>query len=91
MKKFVFLPTLFAVVFGLALGFTLIFNQSARADPPPTLCDVDCVYEVYCSSTTGPLCTNPLRPHYAYSINGDCPDHPWHLCPWEGAFVGCCR
>ena len=87
MKKSFILVPLFVIGFGAAFGLALLSPDQAMAVP---LCDPDyCIYELHCSSETGPLCTNPMRPFYLYAINGECTNNPIGVCPDE--FAGCCR
>lgn len=88
MRKTVVFSSLFLLAFGLAMGLTA-FSTSASAGIP---CPENCIYELYCSTDTGPLCTNPNFPYYGYKMNGWCTTgNPHHFCLEDGDFSYCCR
>jgi|GEM_PF-3503643 len=88
MKKLLFLAPLVLIGFGVGFGIAAVATVPAEATE---LCNPNlCIYEWYCATETGPNCTNPLRPYYAYDVDGWCSDgNPSHICPDE--FAGCCR
>ncbi len=87
MKKVVILSGLFLSIFGLTLGLTIGTSDSVMAAP---WCPETCHYDLYCSYNTGPLCPNPARPYYSYTVDG-CQNYPGYYCPLNGQFYGCCR
>jgi hypothetical protein len=86
MRKFAVLVPLFVIGFGAAFGVAVLTPDPAMAVP---MCNPNyCLYELYCSPETGPLCTHPEQPYYLYAINGFCRNDPLGIC--QDKFVGCC-
>ena len=88
MKRTMAFSTLFLLVFGLSMGLSMLV-QDTQAEPPCLRSEVVCWYD--CTTETGPLCTNPNRPYYAY--NRECGVLPGHHCHniWDDTFAGCCN
>ncbi|MDD4051448.1 MAG: hypothetical protein PHR28_06075 [candidate division Zixibacteria bacterium] len=86
MKKLVFLTPLFVI--GFAVGLGIVLFGAGPAEAGPDYCRGTCIYRLYCSTDTGPSCTNPIRPYYLYRTEGVCLGYPNDPCP--DAFVGCC-
>ena len=89
MKKSIFVASLFLAVFGLVTGLTVLSADKVTAGE---LCggEYNCIYELSCTSETGPECSDPNFPYYGYAINGWCTSgNPHHFCPDH--FATCCR
>ncbi len=86
MKKVTVFSSLFVLVFGCALGMTVMFHTPAKAiDQCGEICEgyYDCTYQ------TGPLCTaNPRMPYYKY-FHPTCGGGPTN-CESNPYVVGCC-
>ena len=87
MKK----AAIFASVFIMALGLTIGIMVS-QAEAGPGNCKTVCVYELVCSTDTGPYCPNPAFPYYMYEMNPYCLGYPALFCPEDvnPPPVGCC-
>ncbi len=87
MKKTAVFSLLFLAAFVVTAGITVLSGTVSASIPCPSPV---CISE--CTTDTGPLCTLPARPNYAYAIECFCP-HPGahHEVPSVPFFSGCCN
>ena len=86
MKRISVYSGMFLLVFGAVLGLTAFTPDDVSAGIP---CPEWCIYELSCTSTTGPNCTDPAKPYYWMGVNGWCTTgEPHHFC--GDVFKNCC-
>jgi hypothetical protein len=90
MRKLSVFSTLFLFAFVMAASMAVTLADNAQAGPGN--CKTVCVYELVCSTDTGPYCPNPSFPYYMYEMNPYCLGHPELFCPEDvnPPPIGCC-
>ena len=85
MKKTVVFSSLFLLIFGLAMGITVVMPEDAMAYEQ---CTFACLTYTDCSWEQGPLC--PANAYYEYE-SAECGGGPLNCPYFRDEFVGCCK